>query len=123
MKKCFRRKGPCPAQRDFKCLHDEVGVRWQDSGSMLAFVVALALVAAVGPRPSDGRTATEVTIAGEGKLGLAFAKKRVPLTLKQVAPGSLAAEFVQLVPGMQLLEVGDTAATGLPYADAVTLLR
>ena len=90
---------------------------------MLAFVATamLALIAAAGQ--NDRRLAVEVTIAGEGKLGLAFAKKRVPLTLKHVAPGSLAAVFPKLVPGMQLMEVGDTAATGLPYAEAVALLR
>ena len=82
--------------------------------------VALALLGTVA---AGGRSVTEVTLAGEGKLGLAFAKKRMPLTLKHVAPGSLAAGFPELVPGLQLLQVGDSAAAELPYSEAVALLR
>jgi hypothetical protein len=92
--------------------------RWRRAGGVLA--VALGLLGAVA---AGGRAVTEVTLAGEGKLGLAFAKKRMPLTLKHVAPGSLADGFPELVPGMQLLQVGDSAAAGLPYSEAVALLR
>ena len=84
-----------------------------------ALLVALALLSVAAAE----RPVTEVTLAGEGKLGLAFAKKRTPLTLKHVAPGTLAAAFPELVPGMQLLQVGDHAAAALPYAEAVALLR
>lgn len=81
--------------------------------------VALALLAVA----TGERAVTEVVLAGEGKLGLAFAKKRMPLTLKHIAPGSLAAAFPALVPGMQLLQIGDDEATELSYSDAVDLLR
>ena len=86
----------------------------------LLVVAVWLLVVAVA---AGERTVTEVTLAGEGKLGLAFAKKRVPLTLKQVAEGSLAAAFPELVPGMQLLQVGEHKAAKLPYTEAVALLR
>ena len=81
--------------------------------------VALALLAVA----TGERAVKEVMLAGEGKLGLAFAKKRMPLTLKHIAPGSLAAGFPELVPGMQLLQVGETTLAELVYSEAVSLLR
>lgn len=100
-----------------KVLHQPLLPLLRMAPGLLAAALAL-LALAPGERP-----VTEVTLAGEGKLGLAFAKKRVPLTLKQVAPGSLAAAFPELVPGMQLISVGEDAATELQYPEAVALLR
>ena len=73
----------------------------------------------------DMQASVEVTLSfdGTGKLGLAFRKNVMPLTIRHITPDTWASNQTDLVQGMELATVGATVLMGRTYDDAVDLLR
>jgi hypothetical protein len=73
----------------------------------------------------DMQASVEVTLTfdGTGKLGLAFRKNVMPLTIRHITPDTWASNQTDLVQGMELATVGATVLMGRTYDDAVDLLR
>jgi hypothetical protein len=78
-------------------------------------------VAAAGAVTADG--IVTLLFDGKGKLGLAFAKNQVPLSVQKITPGTWAATQPLLSPGMLLHAVGDTEVLGRSYDFSVGFIR
>jgi hypothetical protein len=76
-----------------------------------------------GLQKNSGPTDLVATFTEPGPLGLTFSPFNGNALLVSIDPGSQAARYTQLRPGLRLLGVGNSFATELSYTEALQLLQ